>query len=125
MTTLLQLTPQQPLLERERIQTNSPLLYNALAQTANDTLRIYFTLHHAYHNLSQNTPNFTSNSHRLLAALQSIHISTQDHHRTLSRHTSRHTSIFTHLIRNIPSPNKKRHSFFSVNLILSTTIDNR
>lgn len=95
MTTLSQLTPQQLLQERERLQTNSPLLYNALTQTANDALRIYITLHYAYHNLSQNTPDFTWNANRLLAALQWIHISTQDPHElSLAIHDATH--LFAH-----------------------------
>jgi hypothetical protein len=102
MTTLLQLTPRQLLLERQRLQTNSPLLYNALAQTANDVLRIYITLHYAYHNLSQHTPNFTSNANRLLAALQWIHISTHDPHE-LSLAILDALHLFTYILKNIHS----------------------
>jgi len=66
--------------ERKRVHKTSPQLYNTLLKISDDTLRIYITLHYAYHNLSQNVPDFTWKSQRLLAALQWIHISIQDTH---------------------------------------------
>ena len=97
MTIPFPLTPQQLQAEHQRIHTKYPQLLYTLTQISNDALRTYITLHYAYHNLSQNTTHFTSNSHRLLAALQWIHISTQDHHElSLAIHDAQHILAHTY-----------------------------
>lgn len=74
------ISPKQLKAERESVHKQSPQLYHTLLQTADDALRTYITLHYAYHNLSQNTPDFTWRSQRLLAALLWIQHSIQDKH---------------------------------------------